>query len=142
MGIDSEKIPGGYIKSYPSIWKYLGNELSAIQYKALLGLMFKTLKGTNSLAPINNKTTISELVEILGVSTNKVKPTLEKLYDLGVYRQLEVGGKYGSWRNYWVFNPYIGMNGEMVSEEIKELFHDTKVAVEYRKRVKLNDELN
>lgn len=132
MNIDSEKIPGGYIKSYPSILKYLADELSSIQYRAMLGLLFKTLKDTNSLAPINNKTTISEFVEILGVSTNKVKPTLEKLYDLGVYRQLEVGGKYGSWRNYWVFNPYIGLNGDLVNDEIKDLFKDTRIAMIYK----------
>jgi len=137
MKINMDKLAGDYIRSYPESWEYLKQELSAIEYCATLKLMLLISKDNNSILYINNKTTYKELVDVLGVSKNKIKPVIQKLHDVGIYRQLEVGGPFRSYRNYWIFNPYICLNGEHVSTEIKDLFEDTKIAMEYRLRCQM-----
>jgi hypothetical protein len=137
MKINMDKLAGDYIRSYSESWEYLKQELSAIEYCAALRLMLLISKDNNSILYINNKTTYKELIKVLGVSTNKVKSVIQKLHDLGIYRQFEVGGPFRSYRNYWIFNPYLCLNGTHVSTEIKELFEDTKVAMEYRLRCQM-----
>lgn len=132
-----DKLAGDYIISYPESWKFLKGELSSLEYYAALRLMLLISKDNNSILYLNDKTSYKKLTEELGVSINKVKPVLQKLHDIGIYRQLEIGGPFGSYRNYWIFNPYICLNGKYVSDEIRELFENTKVAIEYRLRCQM-----
>lgn len=80
---------GIFRKDYTNSWNFLRRTLTPIEYKAAHTLAMLAKANTNSLQPLNDDTTLKELMEVLNVSINKVKPIISKLLDLGVY------GKFG-----------------------------------------------
>ncbi len=121
-------------KEYGASWAYLNRVLTPLEYKAAhtLGLMAKA--NTNSLEPLNDSTTIPELMEILGVSKNKVRPILQTLFNLGVYARFEYYDADKGYTKYWLYNPYLSFNGKLINTDIKELFKTTYIGKVFLKQ--------
>lgn len=121
-------------KEYSATWAYLNRVLNPLEYKAAhtLGLMAKA--NTNSLEPLNDTTTIPELMEVLGVSKNKVKPILQTLFNLGVYAGFEYFDVDKGYTKYWLFNPYLSFSGKLINSDIKQLFKNTHVGKVFLKQ--------
>jgi len=119
--------PDGFFKKdYSNSWKFLNNNLSPLEYKCAHTLALMAKANTNSLEPLNDDTTLLELMEVLGVSINKVKPILKKLWELGVYGKFEVKDADKPYTKYWIFNPYLSCSEEFVfTKEIDDLFKKT-----------------
>jgi len=119
---------GIFRKDYTNSWKFLRKQLTPIEYKAAHTLAIMAKANTNSLEPLNDDTTISELMEVLNVSKNKVKPIMNTLWDLGVYGRFEVKHVDKPYTKYWVFNPFLSFSGKLINSDIANLFRDTHCA--------------
>lgn len=121
-------------KEYSATWAYLNRVLNPLEYKAAhtLGLMAKA--NTNSLEPLNDTSTIPELMQVLGVSKNKVKPILQTLFNLGVYAGFEYYDADKGYTKYWLFNPYLSFSGKLINSDIKQLFKNTHIGKVFLKQ--------
>lgn len=122
-----------FSKFYNRSWAFLQRELSPIEFKAAFTLALMAKANTNTLEPLNDSSTIPELMEILNVGKNKVKPIVTKLFKLGVYGKFEVADKNVPYTKFWVLNPYLSFQGKIVTSDIARLFKGTIVAQEYFK---------
>ena len=115
-------------KDYTNSWKFLNKYLTALEFKVAHTIALMARANTNSLEPLNDETTIPQLMEILGVSKNKVKPILDKLWDLGVYGKFEIKEVNKPYTKYWVLNPYLSFSGKLISSDIATMFRNTHIA--------------
>lgn len=115
-------------KDYTNSWQYLQRVLTHAEFGAAhaLGMMAKA--NTNSLQPLDDNTTLTELVEVMGVSINKVRPILQKLFEQGVYGKFEIVDARKGYTKYWVFNPYLAFSGRLIKSDIGNLFKGTHCA--------------
>lgn len=119
-------------KDYTNSWKFLEKNLKPIEFKAAFALAFKAKANTNSLEPLNDSTTIPQLMEILGLSKNVVKPLLKKLWEIGVYGKFEVAEVGKPYTKYWILNPYLSFSGKLIDSDIAELFSKTHIAKAFK----------
>ena len=121
-------------KTYNKSWEYLNEKLNAIEMKAAMSLALRAKANTNSLEPLDDETTIPELIEVLHVSKNRVKSVLAKLWDLGVYGRFDIKEANKPYTKYWILNPYLAFSGKLINSDISHLFRNTKIAIEFRRR--------
>jgi len=119
-------------KDFSRSWDYIWDELSALELRAMVKMVLMAKYKTNSLEHLNDKTTLHELSDTLGVSINKVKGVLERLYHFGVYRKYEVVDKNNPHTKFWVLNPYLSYSGGVIKEELSIPFKDTMIARVYK----------
>jgi hypothetical protein len=81
---------------------------------------------TNSLKPLNNDTTVLELVDIFGIGKNRVNKVLDRLYRLGVYLQIKI--YENSDKEYWVLNPNISWKGRTIKDSMFSHFKNTTIS--------------
>ena len=122
---------GLFKKDYTNSWKFLNKYLTPIEFKAAHTLALIAKANTNSLEPLNDETTLKELMEILNVSVNKVRPILNKLWELGVYGKFEVKDVNISYTKYWIFNPFLSFSGKIINSDISNLFKRTHCAMAF-----------
>ena len=122
---------GIFQKSYTKSWKFLKSRLSAFEFSVAFELALMAKANTNSLEPLNDETTVQQLVERFDISRNKVKPLFYKLFKLGVYGKFEVYDKTKPYTKYWILNPYLSFSGKLISSDIAHLFSGTEIALNY-----------
>lgn len=115
-------------KDYTNSWSFLKRVLTPLEFKAAFTLALLARASSNSLEPINDSTSYQSLSETTGVSINKIKPVLKKLYDLGVYGGFDVAEVGKQYTKYWIFNPYLSFQGQIVRSDIAQLFRNTHCA--------------
>jgi hypothetical protein len=123
---------GIFRKDYTNSWTFLQKKLRPIEFKVAFTLALMAKANTNTLEPLNDETTIPELIEILNISKNMVKPILEKLWNLGVYGKFEVRDMSKPYTKYWIFNPYLSFSGRLLQSDIASLFSGTECAKAFR----------
>ena len=119
-------------KDYCKAWEYVCGELSAIELRAMVKMVLLARTQANSLDYLSDKTTLTDLVDMLCVSKNKINGVLEKLYDLGVYRKYIIKDKNKPHTMYWVLNPYLSYCGKEINSTLSEIFKDTRIAMIYK----------
>lgn len=120
-------VDGKFTKNYVNSWKFLSRELTHTEMFACTRLILLAKAYTNSLEPLNDETVLRELVSKLGVSKNKMKAVLKKLFILGVYAKFEAVKPHLEYTKYWILNPYLAFNGKLINSDIKDLFRGTQV---------------
>ena len=80
---------------------------------------------TSSLEPLNPESTISELSKTLDENRNTIKEDVEVLFKLGVIGKFEVYDRNERHTRYWLFNPFLAFNGDVIKEGVEDLFKDT-----------------
>lgn len=124
---------GIFKKTYTKSWEYLKQELSPFEFRAAFSLALLAKANTNSLEPLNDETTLNDLIAVLDVSINKVKPVLKKLWDYGVYGKFEVAKQNEPYKKYWILNPYLSFSGKIINSDIANLFIGTSIEIAYHK---------
>lgn len=122
---------GVFQKSYTKSWLFLKSKLTAFEFSVAFELAVMAKANTNSLEPLNDDTTVNQLVERFNISRNKVKPLFKKLFDLGVYAKFEVAKQNTPYKKYWVLNPYLSFSGRLIDSDLAELFRDTSIEIAY-----------
>jgi hypothetical protein len=117
-----------FTKNYIKAWNYLLDNLTAIELKIALKMSVMAEYNTNSLIPLDNKTTMRDLAEFFNIGINTVKKAFHNLFKQGVYASFNYYHYLRGDVEEWIFNPYISFKGRLVDSDIKELFNDTKVA--------------
>lgn len=112
-------------KDYQNSWFFLKEVLTPIEYKAAHTLAMMAKANTNSLEPLSDESTLRELMSVLDMSINKVKPIMNKLFDLGVYGKFEVYKPERPYTKNWIFNPYLSFAGRLIKSDIAKLFIGT-----------------
>lgn len=79
--------------------------------------------GSNSLIPLNDKTTNLELADMFGIDRRKVRACVNKLFEVGVLGKFEGKNHDDLYKNYWILNPYIYFNGGFAKDYLKDIFH-------------------
>ena len=119
-------------KDYTQSWKYLFNNLSALEFKAAYSLALMAKANTNSLEPLSDETTYQELSKILKVGKNKVDKVLKRLFEIGVYGRFEVYDKNKPYTKFWLLNPYLSFDGKLIRSDIANLFKGTEIALNFK----------
>lgn len=110
------------LKMLPILRKYLTHtEISIV-----VTMILKADYNSNSLAPLNNETSIRDLSEIFNISPTIVKKTFAKLFNLGVYAQLRIATDTGN--EFWILNPYIYWKGKLKDDSIFKHFAGTDIS--------------
>lgn len=115
-------------KNYNYSWQFLLRELSPLEVSATTYLIQLSDMNTGSLEPLNDKSTVRELSDLLNVSINKVNVVLKKLFLYGVYGKFEVYDPDRPYTKYWLINPYLTFAGTKIDSEILRLFKGTYIA--------------
>lgn len=140
----NNNIPEGYVlhapgvpydKIYTKSWRFLKTQLTQLEFSVAFELAMMAKAFTNSLEPLNDATTIPELVEKFQISKNKVRPVFQKLFKLGVYGKFEVYDRTKPYTKYWVLNPYLTFNGNVLSSDIARLFSGTDIALHFNNQL-------
>lgn len=116
-----------FAKSYTKAWTYLIDTLKPVELKIAVKMSTMTEMNTNSLAPLDNKTSIRGLADCFNISTRDVKKTFDRLFNIGVYASFRYCHYKRGEVNEWVFNPYISFKGQLISSDIKHLFDNTEI---------------
>lgn len=106
-------------------WAFLNGVLTPIEYKAAHTLAMMAKSNTGSLEPLSDESTLKELMSTLDMSINKVRPIMNKLFELGVYGKFEAYKPERPYTKHWIFNPYLSFSGRIIKSDIKELFNGT-----------------
>jgi len=122
---------GIFRKDYTKTWKYLKTELTPFEFSVAFELALLAKANTNSLEPLSDDTTVSQLVEKFKISRNKVKPLFNKLFRLGVYAKFEVYDITKPYTKYWILNPYLSFSGKLINSDIAKLFLGTLLTKHY-----------
>ena len=104
--------------------KVLEKHLSNLELSIVFKMISKCEFNTNSLKPLNNETSIRILAEEFNLSVNTVPKVLKRLYDLGVYMQLQIV-ENSQENSYWVLNPYIFWRGRLKNDSLFITFSNT-----------------
>lgn len=123
---------GIFQKNYTKSWKFLRSKLTPFEFSVAFELAMMAKANTNSLEPLNDETTVNQLVSRFSISRNKVKPLFAKLFKLGVYGKFEVYDKTKPYTKHWVLNPYLSFSGKLIYSDIAKLFSGTEIALNYR----------
>ena len=118
---------GKFVKAYEAAWDYLLDNLSDKEMVIITRMMHMARPASNSLEPLNNSTTITELAETFHIHRNHVKKIFNNLMNHGVYAEFKFGA-YDGIRHYWVLNPYISFKGKTISSALVDLFRETNIA--------------
>lgn len=114
---------------YTEAWDLLKTQTTKTEFLVACELGRRAKAFTNSLEPLNQDTTFTELAEIFDINRNTAKAIFEKLFKLGVYARWEVSesddAKVYKHQKYWVFNPYLSFNGKVQVMGLSALFKDT-----------------
>lgn len=121
-----------FSRSYSKSWNYLYYRTTALEYRVAHHLATKAKAFTNSLEPLNDKSTVREIAEAVDISTGKVTIIFERLFNLGVYGRFEVSEQDRGRVQYWILNPYLSFNGKRISKDIVSLFDRTEIAKAFK----------
>jgi len=105
--------------------KVLKMLLTDTEIGIVISMIMKAEYESNSLAPLNDETSIRQLSEVFGISPSIVKKTFIKLFDLGVYAQLKIARSDGN--AFWILNPNIYWKGRIKQDSIFLHFENTTI---------------
>jgi hypothetical protein len=103
--------------------KYFSNLELAIIFKMINRVEFSS----NSLRPFNDETSLRTLSEEFNLSINSVPKVFAKLYEMGVYAQLNIC-EDSQKKDYWILNPYIFWKGTLKTDSIFKHFAKTDIS--------------
>lgn len=113
------------------ILPYLIEIFNPIEIKMILKMIELIDYNSNSLDPINNDTSLRDLAKTFDVSRNRIKTYLEHLFKFGVYASFKV--HKDKKEEFWILNPYIAWQGELIDSGLKANFKGTKIEIYLRK---------
>jgi hypothetical protein len=113
------------------ILPYLIEVFNPIEIKMIVKMIELIDYNSNSLDPINNETSLRDLAKTFDVSRNRIKTYLEHLFKFGVYAQFKV--HTDTKKEFWILNPYIAWQGELIDSGLKANFKNTKIELYLRK---------
>jgi len=109
-------------------WNLLKTQVSDKELAVAFKMAVQAEAYTNSLRPLHPESTISFIAEYLGQNRNTIMKFVDKLFKLGVIAKFEVYNKNEVHTKYWVFNPYLAFNGNVIRQDVKTLFDGTYYA--------------
>lgn len=126
---------GIFRKDYTKSWEFLDKVLTPLEFKIVAKLCRMAKMNTNSLAPLNDDTTIQCIAEEFSIGRNKVTPLFTKLFKLGVYAKFEAYKPDVPYTKYWILNPYLSFSGKLIHSDIAQLFIGTVIEKEFNREI-------
>lgn len=117
-----------FTKDYNAAMIYLSKHLTTEELGIVQRMIIRARPYTNSLNPLNDDSSLRTLAEEFKIGKNRVKRSLNRLFDLGVYGKFEVVESNKEYTKYWILNPYIAFNGKVIDKGIQQLFMNTDIA--------------
>lgn len=110
-------------------WDLLETQTTKTEYAVAEKLARFAKAYTSSLAPLNQESTAKELAETLKADRNTIKKIIERLLKLGVIGEFKVYDINEIHQKYWVFNPFLSFNGNVIKSDVPSLFDKTYYAL-------------
>ena len=117
-----------YHRRNTTAWHLLSTQTSSKEYEVAIKLSDMSSAFIGSLEPINDSTSANELANILHADRRTIKSLIDKLFKLGVIGKFEVYEAGNQYKRYWLFNPYLSFNGDIIKEDVATLFDGTYYA--------------
>lgn len=118
---------GHFCKTFDKSWDLLLDVLNDVELNIAARMMSMIRMNSNSLAPLNDNTSMVKLAELFKMDRRKVKASFDKLLKLGVYAEFKFGTGTEI-KHYWVLNPFIAFKGNTMSKALIDLFRETPFA--------------
>ena len=115
-------------RTYNKAWALLAELTNDREFKVAHRLAVRANFRDNSLCPLDDEMSCTELGEELGVNRKEVDSIIKKLFRLGVIGKWEVYEAHEVHKKYWVFNPYLSFNGNYEESGMRNLFKNTYFA--------------
>ena len=94
---------------------------------------FLAVEALTKLDRLNDRIVLRHLIKQLSLSSVEAKLILETLFDYGVYARLGVMKPGQPYLN-WIINPYLSFGGQLVDDNVAELFKGTHVEKAFRNK--------
>lgn len=107
-------------------WAY--DNLSDTQLRMFLKMVEMSGKD-NTLKPLNDDISITNLMNIFKLSKNTIKNNIDILFKKGVYGRFEVSTIHNELETYWILNPFLSVSQGTVLKEVFNLFKNTEPAI-------------
>lgn len=117
-----------YHRRNTKAWNLLETQTTTKEYQVADKLAKLAKAFTSSLEPLNPDSTISEIAQILNENRRTISKVIDKLFKLGVIGKFEVYDSNQQHTRYWIFNPYLSFNGNVIKENVPTLFDNTYYA--------------
>lgn len=112
---------GDYVITYNESWDYLCENLTPLEFKITHNLSM-CININNSLEPLSYKSTNKDIMSVINISINKIKPLFNRLIELGIISYLPNNKR----NHFYIFNPYIThKQGFVFTKEIISLFKNS-----------------
>lgn len=121
-----------FAKCYKRTWNFLKFILSDTEYRIVHEMSLQAKPRTNSLAPLNNETSLDRLCSKYRISKSTASRIFSKLKGLGVYAEIDVEYDFEA-AGFWVLNPYIAYNSRVIDKLLVEIFSKTTIGKEFIK---------
>ena len=128
-----------FIKRFTIIDNYLKKVLKPDEYWIVSIMSDMADPVNNSLAPLDDDTSLRDLSGCFKINKDKIGKILDKLFILGVFARFDVYKPEKPYTKYWILNPYISCKRKYMSTEIASLFEGTTIEMEYRKEVRIRN---
>lgn len=117
------------------ILPYLVEVFNSIEINMIVKMISLIDYNSNSIEKLNNDTSLRDLAKLFGVSRNRIKTYLDHLFRMGVYAQFKI--HKDKKEEYWILNPYLSWQGELIDSSLKANFKGTKIEL-YLRELKEN----
>tara|TARA_R110000772_G_scaffold268686_3_gene397509 strand:- start:907 stop:1419 length:513 start_codon:yes stop_codon:yes gene_type:complete len=114
-----------YHRRNTAAWDLLQSQTTDKEYKVADKLAKLARAYTSALEPLNPDSSILEIAEYLKEDRRTISKTIDKLFKLGVIGKFEVYNANEQHTKYWVFNPYLSFNGNVIKAGVPTLFDET-----------------
>lgn len=121
-----------FAKCYKRTWEFLKFVLSDTEYRIVHEMSMLAKPRTNSLEPLNDETSLNRLCEKFRITKSTASRIFSKLKGLGVYATIDVEYDFES-AGFWVLNPYISYNSQVIDSLLVEIFSKTTIGKEFLK---------
>lgn len=121
-----------FTKSYDKSWEFLTEVLTPKEFLVTKKLCLMANPSDNSLAPMNDESTLVYLAKEVSIHRNHVKKIFDKLFLLGIYGKFKISKPDVQYTNYWVVNPYLSIKTRIMFSDISTLFNNTIIHMAHR----------
>lgn len=124
-GMQKFNLMKSYHRRNTAAWDLLETQTTNQEYMVADKLAKLARAYTSSLEPLDPSSSTSDIAEFLSVGRKYVDSNIDKLFKLGVIGKFEVYNANEQHTKYWVFNPYLSFNGNVIKAGVPTLFDET-----------------
>lgn len=118
-----------YHRRSSKAWGVLREQTTPREYIVADKLACMAQAFTSSLEPLSDDLSIRDIAKELNENKDTIKKSIDKLFNLKVLSKFNEVDLEKQHTKYWVFNCFLSFNGDVIVDDIQDLFSDTIYAL-------------